>query len=80
MAAIQTGEATYSLYLTFLTATNEKFTMTIPDVKSNVTEEEVIALMDTIITNNSFVSKKGALTSKAGAKLVQVAKASHSFV
>ena len=80
MAAIQTGEATYSLYLTFLTVTDEKFTMTIPDVKSNVTQEEVIALMDTIITNNPFVSKKGALTSKAVAKLVQVAKANHSFV
>ena len=61
----------YTLSMTFLTETNEKYSLSISGVKENITEENVSALMDIILANDIFISKKGAITSKYAAKLTQ---------
>lgn len=54
----------YTLTMTFLTKTGEKSNISISDVKDGITNEEVQALMDSLIENNIFQNKKGALVSK----------------
>ena len=61
----------YTLSMTFLTETNEKYSLSISGVKENITEENVSALMDIILANDIFISKKGAIVSKHGAKLTE---------
>ena len=61
----------YSLQMVFLCETGEKSSITISDVKPGLTNENVIALMDTIISSNIFATSKGALISKYSAQLVQ---------
>ena len=57
----------YELKMTFLTETGEKSDISISDVKAGVTNEEVQVLMDSLIVNNIFENKKGALVSKYSA-------------
>ena len=57
----------YDLQMTFLTETGEKSDISISDVKAGVTNEEVQVLMDSLIVNNIFENKKGALVSKYSA-------------
>ena len=61
----------YTLSMTFLTETDEKYSLSISGVKENITEENVSALMDIILANDIFISKKGAIVSKHGAKLTE---------
>lgn len=61
----------YSLAMTFVTTSGDKVSMTITDVKSNITEVEASALMDTIIGKDIFLTKSGSLASKYGAQLTQ---------
>ncbi|MPN20675.1 hypothetical protein SDC9_168054 [bioreactor metagenome] len=61
----------YSLAMTFITTTGDKVSMTITGVKSNITEVEASALMDTIISKDIFLTKSGSLVSKYGAQLTQ---------
>lgn len=61
----------YTLSMTFLTETNEKLALSISGVKENITDENVSALMDIILANDIFISKKGAIVSKHSAKLTQ---------
>lgn len=61
----------YSLAMTFVTTSGDKVSMTITDVKSNITEVEASALMDTIIAKDIFLTKSGSLVSKYGAQLTQ---------
>lgn len=61
----------YTLSMTFLTETNEKYSLSISGVKDNITEENVSNLMDIILANDIFVSKKGAIVSKHSAKLTE---------
>ncbi|WP_304819158.1 DUF2922 domain-containing protein [uncultured Clostridium sp.] len=49
----------YTLTMTFSTETGEKSNISISDVKEGITNEEVIALMDSLIQNNIFENKKG---------------------
>ena len=65
------------LVMRFLTSLEGKyFTLTVDDIKtdengvSTVTEAEVNALMDLVITNNIFESSSGNLTGKKDAKIV----------
>ena len=44
----------FTLSMTFLTSTGEKATMSVSDVKENLTQEEAVALMDAIIANDIF--------------------------
>ncbi|MEQ8156166.1 MAG: DUF2922 domain-containing protein [Clostridiaceae bacterium] len=61
----------YSLTMTFVTSGGDKASLTITGVKSTITQLEVSTLMDTIITNNVFLTKTGSLTAKYGAQLTE---------
>lgn len=61
----------YTLSMIFLTETDEKYSLSISGVKENIAEENVSALMDIILANDIFVSKKGAIVKKHSAKLTQ---------
>lgn len=61
----------YTLSMTFLTETDDKYTFSVSGVKENLTEENVSALMDIILANDIFISKKGAIASKYSAKVTQ---------
>ena len=61
----------YSLQMVFLCETGEKSSITISEVKPGLTNENVIALMESIISSNIFGTSKGALISKYSAQLVQ---------
>ena len=61
----------YSLAMTFLTATGEKATMTISDVKADLTDAQASALMDVIITKGIFLNNGNAFVGKSGAQIVQ---------
>ena len=61
----------YSLQMVCLGESGEKSSITNSEVKPGLTNSDVIALMDTIITSNIFVTSKGALTSKYSAQVVQ---------
>lgn len=61
----------YSLQMVFITDTGEKTSITISEVKAGLTNSDVVTLMDTIIENNVFETKKGALISKYSAQVVQ---------
>ena len=56
-----------TLTLVFVTETGEKYNFSISDVKEDISEEEVNELMDTIVTNDVFATKKGRLMSKYSA-------------
>jgi hypothetical protein len=67
----------HNLVLRFLTSIEGKyFTLTVDDIKADesgvpiVTEAQVNALMDLVITNNIFASANGNLTGKKDAKIV----------
>ena len=67
----------HKLAMRFLTATESKyFTLTVDDIKVDeagqpvITEAEVNALMDLVISKNIFVSVNGSLTGKKDAKII----------
>jgi len=60
----------YTLSMVFGTELGLKTTLSINDVKSDITQAEVDSLMDTVITNNVFKVESGALISKVSAQLV----------
>ena len=60
----------YTLSMVFGTELGLKTTLSINDVKSDLTQAEANTLMDTIITNNVFAVASGALVSKVSSQLV----------
>jgi len=61
----------YVLTLVFLCANGEKSSISIDSASPLLAPEEAIALMDTIITKNIFITKNGSLTGKYDAYLTQ---------
>lgn len=61
----------FSLQMTFVNEIGDKVSLTIPNIKQNVSQEEVSAAMDAIILNNIFFSKGGDFKSKYSAQLTQ---------
>lgn len=61
----------FLLTMTFLTEIGEKTSISISDVKETLTESDILALMDLIITNDIFQTTKGSLVSKSSAQLVE---------
>ena len=61
----------YLLTMYFLTQGGLKSTFSINGVKPNLTNTQVIGLMDTIIAKNIFTSNSGALVGKADAKFTE---------
>ena len=61
----------YILQMVFLTDANEKWTYSVSGVKPSLDDDNVSAIMDIILANDVFVTKKGALASKYSAKITQ---------
>lgn len=60
----------YTLSMVFGTEHGLKTTLSLTDVKPDITKEQVDSLMDTIVANNVFRVASGALVSKVSAQLV----------
>lgn len=60
-----------SLALTFVCENTKKSTISIDGVKTDLTDEQVQTLMDTIVEKSIFSSKNGAFVSKDSAKLIK---------
>lgn len=61
----------YSLQMVFICENGAKSSITVSDVKPNLTAEIVSALMDKFISNNVFHTLNGDLVSKFSAQVVQ---------
>ncbi|WP_244834501.1 DUF2922 domain-containing protein [Clostridium sp. BJN0001] len=61
----------YTLTMTFLTTQGLKTTISVTDVKEDVTSEKVKSLMQLIIDKNVFNSSKGSLVSISSAAVTQ---------
>ena len=61
----------YSLVLRFMTQAGEEGTLTISEIREDITKTEAFALMDVIIEQNIFTSKNGDYVGKVDASLVQ---------
>lgn len=61
----------YVLAMTFLTDGGVKSTISVSGVKPTLTQDQAIALMETIIEKNVFLTKSGALVKKGSAKLTE---------
>ena len=61
----------YTLTMTFLIETGEKANISISDVKDGITNDEIKALMDSLIENNIFENSKGRLISKYSAQVTE---------
>ena len=61
----------YILTLTFNTKAGKKASLTITDVKEDITSNQANALMDAIISNDIFNTKSGGYVSKVEAKLTE---------
>lgn len=61
----------FSLLMTFVNEIGDKISLTISNIKQNVSQEEVSAAMDAIIANNIFNSKGGDFKTKYSAQLTQ---------
>ncbi len=61
----------YILSMTFLTKGGKKSTLSISGVKDSLTQEQAVALMDTIIEKNIFETDSGEYVSKDSAKLTE---------
>ena len=60
----------HSLSLVFITSNGSKSSITIPDVRDDLSNEEVKELMQIIIENNTFLTKNGTLITPYSAKMV----------
>lgn len=61
----------YSLQMVFVCENGDKTSMTITEVRSNLSKDEITGLMDTIINNNVFAYKNGLLVSKYSAQILE---------
>ena len=60
------------LSMKFITSGDEVTTLTINEVREDISDVEVNALMDEIIAQDAFYSSTGSLTKKKGAKIIDV--------
>ncbi|MGI6468105.1 MAG: DUF2922 domain-containing protein [Syntrophomonadaceae bacterium] len=59
-----------TIELGFITNLNKTHTIRIAGAKENVTEQDVAAVMDTLVAKDVFVGTNGTLSSKKSARLV----------
>lgn len=59
----------YTLSMTFLTDSGLKSTLSITDVKPDLTKDDVNSLMDLIIAKNIFQTKAGQFAYKESAQM-----------
>ena len=58
------------LQMTFRNQEGGNFTLSVYDPKDDLTSEEVEAVMDIILQNNTFTSPGGDLKSKSAARII----------
>ena len=58
------------LVMTFKDERENKFNLTVNDVKESVTLDEIKGIMEEVVTNGAIQSKNGALTAKLYAVVV----------
>ena len=61
----------FTLSMTFLTSTGEKTTISVSNVKENITQDEAVTLMDAIIANDIFQTSKGNFVAKSAAQVTE---------
>lgn len=61
----------YSLTMTFMSTTNNKVSITVNDVKEDLTKLQIETLMDVLIAKNVFSTKNGDLATKYGATVTK---------
>ena len=49
------------LSMTFMDDTKARFSVSIANVKEDITEEEIKAIMDYVVTNKAIISTKGEI-------------------
>ena len=59
----------FTLSMTFLNSTGEKTTMSVSNVKENLTQDEAVTLMDAIIANDIFQTSKGSFVGTSAASV-----------
>lgn len=60
------------LSLRFVTAGDEISTMSISEVKEDITEAEINDLMDAVVANDIFYTSAGSFTKKKSAKIIDI--------
>lgn len=61
----------YILTMSFLCTNNSKTSLTVNGIKPGLTQAEITALMDLIISKNIFSTSKGELIQKSGASITE---------
>mgnify|MGYP004528763061 CR=1 FL=1 len=68
-----------SLVMTFKTDLGKETTYTLSGVKDNLTENEISAFMDYLISSNCIVTSAGSFQTKVKASIVQKVSTSYTF-
>lgn len=69
----------YTLEMTFVCSNGESVKLSIDDVKSDLTESDIVTLMDTIIENNAFYVKYGPFVEKSKALITERTEKIYNF-
>jgi hypothetical protein len=57
--------------MTFLDSGGTRYVLTIPNPRDDITEQEILSVMDLILQKNLIVGRSGDLTSKVDARIVE---------
>lgn len=68
-----------SLVMTFLTDLDKETTYTLSGVKEGLTQQEIGAFMDYLISSNCIVTSAGSFQTKVKASIVQKVSTSYTF-
>lgn len=58
-----------SLVMSFLTEAGKKATLNVPNVKGDITKEQILSVMNTVISKNIFATANGALSKVDSARI-----------
>ncbi|GFP76408.1 DUF2922 domain-containing protein [Clostridium fungisolvens] len=61
----------YTLAMTFINTNGDKLSLSVSDVKPDISSAEVGALMDTIVAKDIFLSKGCSIAAKYDAQITQ---------
>ncbi len=61
----------FSVQMTFVNEIGDKVSLTIPNIRPDISQAEISAAMDTILAQNIFYSKGGDFKTKYSAQLTQ---------
>lgn len=70
----------YTLTMVFLTSAGDKQSFSVSGVKSNISKDEVVAIMNAIISSGIFTGKNGELVSKYDAYVTAKEVTEHEVV